>query len=70
MGIKASDDACASLCWECHRLLDQGGSWAPELKRQIWARARIKTVAKLVMLALWPVGIAPPDLMLTLEWAQ
>lgn len=67
--VKASDDACASLCWKCHALLDQGKSWSADMKRFIWASARIKTVAKLVALKLWPAGIPLPDMTLATEWA-
>lgn len=69
MGIKASDDRAASLCWECHRLLDQGNSWTDAEKRRIWATSHAKTVAKLVALNLWPPGVMIPDTNFAEEWA-
>ena len=60
-GVKADDGRCASLCWECHRLLDQGKSWTDEMRMWIWGNAHVKTVRKLVALQLWPVGVAVPD---------
>lgn len=69
MGIKACDTRAASLCWECHRLLDQGKSWTDAEKRRIWSEAHTKTIAKLVALNLWPAGVPIPDAATAEEFA-
>jgi hypothetical protein len=62
LGIKASDDYCASLCAACHvPILDQGSKLS-ELERQVmWWLAHVKTIAELVRRGLWPKAIRVPD---------
>lgn len=67
-GIKADDDRGASLCWVCHRELDQGSAWSGDEKRRIWATAHIKTVAELLACGWWPKAIAVPDMTIVAEW--
>ena len=61
-GIKADDTRCASLCWQCHSHLDQGWGWSEETRKHVWARAHLRTVRKLVAMALWPAVIEVPPL--------
>jgi len=62
MGIKASDDRCASLCSRCHTMLDQGFSMNAVEKKIMWEQAHVKTVTKLVQLGLWPKNVQVPNL--------
>jgi hypothetical protein len=59
--IKADDNAAASLCFECHRELDQGKNWSDAQKRSIWVNAWAKTVNLLVLRGLWPAGVPVPE---------
>jgi hypothetical protein len=56
-GIKASDNLIASLCFECHTELDQGKTLNKEQRQEMWQKAHIKTVDKLVKLGLWPDNV-------------
>lgn len=56
-GIKASDNLIASLCFQCHTELDQGKTLNKEQKQEMWQKAHIKTVDKLVKLGLWPDNV-------------
>ena len=47
-GIKASDDKCASLCFRCHMMIDQGRTLSKAEREQIWQDAHDKTVAELI----------------------
>jgi hypothetical protein len=67
--IKADDNRAASLCFECHRELDQGKNWSDVQKRSIWVHAHAKTVTKLVLIGLWPASVPVPETAaLLLEW--
>lgn len=54
MGMKASDDACASLCFRCHMELDQGKNLSYEERKQGWLTAHERTIEALKALGLWP----------------
>lgn len=54
-GIKASDDKCASLCYVCHNMLDQGRLTDASERRAMWEAAHIKTVEELTKRGLWNV---------------
>lgn len=58
--IKADDNRCASLCFNCHRELDMGKNWTREQRKAIWTAAHQKTVALLNKLGLWPAGVPQP----------
>lgn len=53
LGIKASDDACASLCHACHYELDQGKELTRQQRIDMWERAHRKTRAALKERGLW-----------------
>ena len=59
-GCKASDDKCASLCMQCHSMIDQWGSLTREERIDIWEAAHLKTVNTLVKQGLWPADIPVP----------
>jgi hypothetical protein len=59
--IKASDQYVASLCFSCHRELDQGKDMTDEEKRAMWSRAHFKTFHALLGMGLWPVEIPFPE---------
>ena len=52
MGLKASDAAVAALCFNCHRLLDQGSRLDRQEKRVMWVEACMRTYVKLVELGM------------------
>lgn len=54
MSVKADDSKCASLCFSCHSMLDQGSKLSREQRQELWQMAHQKTVAKLKALNLWP----------------
>ena len=60
-GIKASDEYVSSLCHACHRELDQGSTLTESARQSLWWLAHVKTVAGLLALGLWPVGVPVPD---------
>lgn len=62
MGIKASDDRAASLCFTCHSRLDQGSDMSKEERRAFWLAAHMKTIPALVATGHWPKEIPVPDL--------
>jgi hypothetical protein len=68
MGVKASHDRAASLCFVCHRELDQGSRWSGADKRRIWAAAHVKTVGLLCAKGLWPKDVPTPDMSVIAEW--
>ena len=59
-GIKASDVFVASLCFICHRNLDQGKEGSREYRVELWNKAHMKTVALLCAMGLWPEEIPTP----------
>lgn len=60
--IKADDNRCASLCWACHTLLDQG-SWLTEQERKLmWWFAHVLTVESLTRDGSWPASVPVPDI--------
>jgi hypothetical protein len=59
-GIKASDVYVAALCHLCHADLDQGSAMTEAERVAMWDFAHRKTVAALLFLDLWPVGIGAP----------
>ena len=61
-GIKADDNRCASLCFKCHSLLDQGSTLSADERRQFWDEAHAKTVRLLVSLGRWPSSVPVPQL--------
>lgn len=48
MGIKSSDASVAALCYNCHRVLDQGSSMSKEERKQMWNQAHKKTMRFLI----------------------
>lgn len=65
MGIKASDDRSASLCFTCHARLDQGSDMTRDERRAFWLAAHMKTIPALVAAGHWPKHIPVPDLPIT-----
>ena len=62
MGIKASDDRAASLCFRCHSRLDQGSDMSRDERRAFWLAAHMKTIPALVAAGHWPKHTPVPDL--------
>lgn len=62
MGIKASDDRAASLCFTCHARLDQGSDMTRAERRAFWMAAHLKTIPALVAAGHWPKDIQVPAL--------
>lgn len=62
MGIKASDENGASLCFTCHSRLDQGSDMTREERRAFWLAAHLKTIPALVAAGHWPKDIPVPAL--------
>lgn len=61
--IKADDNRAASLCAACHvPILDQGSKLTREERKAMFWAAHVKTVLKLLELALWPARIPVPDI--------
>lgn len=60
-GIKADDNRCASLCFTCHGMLDQGSILGASERFALWSIAHIKTVAELLRRNLWPKGVPVPN---------
>ena len=61
MGIKASDDRAASLCFTCHSRLDQGSDMTRDERRAFWLAAHLKTITALVAAGHWPKNIPVPE---------
>lgn len=62
MGIKASDENGASLCFACHSHLDQGSDMTRDERRAFWLAAHLKTIPALVAAGYWPKDIQVPAL--------
>lgn len=60
MGIKASDENGASLCFTCHSRLDQGSDMTKAERRAFWLAAHMKTIPALVAAGHWPKDIQVP----------
>jgi hypothetical protein len=60
--IKADDNRCASLCFTCHGMLDQGSILGGPERAALWWIAHLKTVAELQRRGLWPAGVPVPSL--------
>lgn len=60
-GIKADDNRCASLCFTCHGILDQGSILSHAERYAIWTIAHVKTVRELLARNLWPKGVSIPE---------
>lgn len=60
--IKADDNKCASLCHECHAVLDQGSRLSRIQREEMHANAHAKTVRELLRRGLWPLDVAIPDI--------
>jgi len=60
-GIKASDVYIASLCYDCHTMIDQGAGLTREQKNRSWDMAHLNTVWALVYHDFWPMEIPLPD---------
>ena len=58
--IKADDNLCASLCFSCHRALDQGSRLTYDERRALHEAARRKTLAELISRGLWPSEVPVP----------
>jgi len=58
MAIKADDTKCASLCFSCHSMLDQGSKLTKEQRQDLWQMAHQKTVNRLKDKGLWPAEFA------------
>ena len=52
MGIKASDQYVAFLCFSCHHELDQGRSLSKEQRQLLWQSAHEKTKQLLIGMGL------------------
>jgi hypothetical protein len=61
-GIKADDTRCASLCWRCHSMIDQGGSLTEQEKKMLWWAAHVRTVCLLWRVGRWPLDIPKPNI--------
>jgi hypothetical protein len=59
---KADDNRCASLCWVCHSLLDQGSRLTEDERKAQWWGAHVKTVMELAARGLWPPGVPVPNI--------
>ena len=59
--IKASDVYVASLCFDCHRELDQGKKYSEGQKVALWTSAHVRTVEQLTRLGKWPAGVPVPE---------
>lgn len=64
--IKADDNRCASLCFTCHGMLDQGSILGRAERMALWWAAHVKTINLLLQSGLWPKGVEVPSL----EWSQ
>lgn len=62
MGVKASDENGASLCFTCHSRLDQGSDMTKAERRAFWLAAHMKTIPALVAAGHWPKDIQVPAL--------
>lgn len=60
--IKADDNRCASLCFTCHGMLDQGSILGRAERQALWAVAHQKTVRELTARGLWPAGVPVPEI--------
>lgn len=60
MGIKASDDLIASLCYSCHMMIDQGKDLSKEDRKDKWHIAHVSTYLRLKERGLWPDDIPKP----------
>ena len=58
--IKADDNMIASLCFQCHSLLDQGSKMTKAERMEMWADAHRLTVTILTMRGLWPDDVPLP----------
>lgn len=58
--IKASDIYAASLCHECHAMLDQGAHMSEVERKAIWWNAHVNTVRQIVLDGRWPSGVPIP----------
>ena len=59
-GIKADDNLIASLCFQCHSMIDQGSSLSKAERMAIWFDAHYLTVHILRMRGLWPEDVPLP----------
>lgn len=64
--IKADDNRCASLCFTCHGVLDQGSVLGASERAAMWWTAHVKTVTELLARDLWPRRVPVPNL----EWQR
>jgi hypothetical protein len=53
MAVKADDTKCASLCFSCHSMLDQGSKLTKEERQDLWNKAHKKTINELKSQGLW-----------------
>lgn len=60
-GIKSSDIFVASMCWRCHRELDQGNLMTEPQKQLFWWLSHQRTIARLVANGSWPASAPIPD---------
>jgi|APCry1669192269_1035402.scaffolds.fasta_scaffold68646_2 hypothetical protein len=61
MGRKASDNFIASLCWDCHYMIDQGQELTKIEKKNAWDSAHLNTVWALIHHDLWPPEVPYPE---------
>ena len=59
-GIKADDNLIASLCFNCHSLLDQGSKMSKAERMAMWFDAHYLTVHVLKIRGLWPNDVPLP----------
>lgn len=59
--IKADDNRCASLCFNCHSMIDQG-DLMQAARKAIWWRAHVSTLVLLVKHGIWPRDVPFPDI--------
>jgi len=59
--IKASDVYIASLCYDCHMMIDQGRELTRDEKTRAWDAAHLNTVWALIHHDLWPPEVPYPE---------
>ena len=62
MSEKADDNRCASLCFLCHSMLDQGSKLLEDERKALWWRAHVSTLVLLAKHRLWPRDVLFPDI--------
>ena len=58
--LKSSDEYTAALCLKCHYEIDQGAHLTKHERKEMWFKAHLKTVDKLVENNQWPTEVPIP----------